>query len=264
MNKGDTAKYTPRGLRQKQIRRRRTLVAAAVTCALLIGLFAALQLDVWRIRIIEVDGTERVSAEKVYDMAGLRDGDHMLFVSTAEAKRRVMEIPVIRDAKVIRKVPNKIKIIVEERKPFAYVVFKNKYYLIDEDIVLLQAPDVKPRQRLLLIRANALNTRVHVGQILRFPHATRFKEICAATSDSIGNRAKMIVFGEKGVKIFLKEGLYVMIGNGEKAAEKLSLIPMLLENAGDLKGQIAGVNIRYLDTPSFIMKAETTPGGAAK
>lgn len=252
--KNSNKKRVPLRVRQRRIRRRKLLFAIFVSCVIVTFAIIFLQLDCWRVKIVEVQGTERVSPEYVYKKAGILIGDHMLFISKADIKRRIMQVPLVKDVNITWRLPNRVIIIIRERQPFAFIVFGEKYYLVDEECVLLEKPASRPIYSFLLVRTDELNTKVVIGQPVHFPHAKQFKEVCSAMTETVGERAKEIVFSAAGVTIFLKRGLYVLLGEGDMAAQKLLLVPLLLNGAEMLQGEISGVDLRYLDSPSFIMK----------
>lgn len=225
MKKVVNEKYVPRGVRQRKIRRRKLLFVILMSCFMVSALIFVLQMDCWRIKIVEVKGTERVSPEKVYKEAGIHIGDHMLFISKAGVKKRIAQLSLIKNIDITWRLPNRMIVSVRERQPFAYIVYKGKYYLVDQECVLLEKPVSRPNYSLLLIRTENLNTKVIVGYPIRFPHAKQFLEVCGAMNATVGERAKEIVFSVEGVRIFLNKGLYVLLGEGDMAEQKMSLIP---------------------------------------
>lgn len=254
MKKNAGEKFVTRRVRQKKSRRRKLLSAILISCFIVSSAIFVLQMDCWRIKIVEVKGTERVSPEKVYKRTGIHIGDHMLFMSKADIKRRLFQIQLVKDVSVEWRLPNRMIIRVGERQPFAYIVYRKKYYLVDKESVLLEKPTSRPIYSLLLVRTDELNTKVEVGYPVRFPHAQQFYEVCGAMNTTVGEWIKEIVFSVEGVVIFLKKGLYVLLGEGDMAEEKLSLIPLLLTSEDKLRGEISGIDLRYIDSPSFIMK----------
>ena len=89
---------------------------------------------------VEVRGASRVPAEQILAAAGIEPGASIFRVDTGGVVGRVEALPEIRRADLVRELPNRVVITVEERRPFTLV----------EPV---QAPGPKARAAIALIRA---------------------------------------------------------------------------------------------------------------
>ncbi|MEW6201441.1 MAG: hypothetical protein AB1546_05670, partial [bacterium] len=87
---GQQKVYTLRKVRQRQ--RRRLMIFSGILVFLLLAatLYGVLQMECWKVKVMEVSGVERIDPEKVYRETNISLGDHMLLLSTAEIEHRLM------------------------------------------------------------------------------------------------------------------------------------------------------------------------------
>src|ERR1700724_1814541 len=83
-------------------------------------------LHAWRFRIdssdnIEITGVQNAARAQVMDVVGADIGRNIFFVPLDERKKQLEGIPWIESATVMRLLPNRIAIHVQERTPVAFV-----------------------------------------------------------------------------------------------------------------------------------------------
>lgn len=124
--------------------------ACIVLCAL--GLAAGLYVwlghygnSSWRFRLessdnIVVQGLQKVSRAQVMDILGADIGRNIFFVPLSERKRQLEEIPWVESATVMRLLPDRLAIDIQERTPVAFVRIGPRVGLIDEHGVIMEMP----------------------------------------------------------------------------------------------------------------------------
>lgn len=88
----------------------------------------------------EVRGTSRLSEEEILAAAGIRPGENFFSVRPEHVVSRLTALPLVRHAHVIRAFPNRVTLVVEERRPFALVNAGRLYWMDEEGITLAQEP----------------------------------------------------------------------------------------------------------------------------
>ncbi len=99
----------------------------------------------WRFQIdssdnIQVLGAHNVSRAQVLDVFGSDLDRNIFFVSLAERKKQLQEIPWIESATVMRLFPNRLNVAVTERVPVAFVEIDSHIALIDAHGVVMELP----------------------------------------------------------------------------------------------------------------------------
>ncbi|HEV2962585.1 MAG TPA: FtsQ-type POTRA domain-containing protein [Candidatus Angelobacter sp.] len=123
------------------------LIVAAVAIALLSAGLASYRYGIhaWRFRIdssdnIEITGVQNAARAQVMDVVGADIGRNIFFVPLDERKKKLEEIPWIESATVMRLLPNRLAIHVQERTPVAFVQIGSKISLIDGNGVVMGLP----------------------------------------------------------------------------------------------------------------------------
>jgi cell division septal protein FtsQ len=97
------------------------LAVGALGAGVVLGGHWLLSAPRFAVRHVEVRGLTRVAPDRVLDVAGIEAGVNVFRLSPAAIVERVEAVPGIRRAEVVRELPNRVAILVEERQPFALV-----------------------------------------------------------------------------------------------------------------------------------------------
>ena len=252
--KSDAKVYTLRRKRRIRTRALKIVLFSVLFLGLLMFSFVY-RVEALRVKVVEVAGVERISAEKIYDDAHVTIGESLLTLPTKEMRESILEKqPLLKDASVSRVIPSRVKIEVEERRPFAYVTNRKQYYLIDEDGVVLEKAAGRSDQSLFLVESDSIN-HAQVGEKLVFPHAQLFDRMCVTLGDTLEGQYSQVRFDQKGIKLFLRDGTYVLLGKGGEMEKKIMLVPIIMQKLKSAGEDFEGLNLEYLEVPSFIKKS---------
>jgi cell division protein FtsQ len=108
--------------------------ALALAAATAVGLAGHWVLTAPRFAVLAVDvrGASRLPAERVLEVAGIVRGTNLWRIDPAQVRARLEALPEIRRADVVRALPNRLSIVVEERRPFT-LVHAARLHWLDED-----------------------------------------------------------------------------------------------------------------------------------
>jgi len=145
---GDTAfavagQRVPRGRRRRprpplQWRRLLAGLAVVVGTATLVVLGGRWALTTHRFAVVavEVRGASRVPPQRILEVSGIVHGTNLWRIDPDHVRSRLESLPEIRRADVVRELPNRVSIVVEERRPFT-LVHAARLHWLDEDGRLL-------------------------------------------------------------------------------------------------------------------------------
>src|SRR5438445_329070 len=85
---------------------------------------------------VEVRGASRVPPERILEASGIVHGESLWRIDPHQVQLRLEELPEIRRADVVRELPNRVSIVVEERRPFTLVHAGRLHWLDEEGRVL--------------------------------------------------------------------------------------------------------------------------------
>ena len=99
----------------------------------------------WRFRIdssddIQVSGSSNVSRSQVMELMASDLDRNIFFVPLHTRKKQLEQIPWVESASVMRLLPNRLRIVVHERTPAAFVEINSRIQLIDANGVILDPP----------------------------------------------------------------------------------------------------------------------------
>ena len=128
----------------------RLLWAATAAAVLSIAaLFAALLYHYgersWRFRVessdnIEVTGMQNVTKAQIMEVMGADIGRNIFFIPLAQQQSQLEQIPWVESASVMRFVPNRLKVEIQERTPVAFARVGPRIALIDAGGTLMELP----------------------------------------------------------------------------------------------------------------------------
>jgi cell division protein FtsQ len=93
------------------------------------------QADAFAIREIVIDGNHQLEDIDVRRAARLQIGSNIFEVSAENARNHLLQHPWVAEAKVVRKLPGRVRIDIVERKPVALVALDQLYLVSEEGAV---------------------------------------------------------------------------------------------------------------------------------
>ncbi len=118
-------------IRQTGRRRRRILMAVALTTAVAVAVLAIGHSRLVSARHVSVRGAVHTPAEQIVRVAGLAGGPPMLDVSSAAADARLRRLAWVATAVVTRHWPDSVRVVITERRPVAIVARTGGLALVD-------------------------------------------------------------------------------------------------------------------------------------
>ena len=121
------------------------LAALIVSCGGLSAWAYSYGMSSWRFRIqssdaVEITGVKNASRVHVMEVAGADIGRNIFFVPLEERKKQLEQIPWVQEASVMRLLPNRIAVTIQERTPVAFAQMGSRISLIDANGVVMGLP----------------------------------------------------------------------------------------------------------------------------
>ena len=126
----------------------RLLLAIAAVATLVAMIWFALArygTQSWRFRLdssdnITISGMNNVARSQILDVMASDIDRNVFFVPLELRKKQLEQIPWVQSAAVMRLLPNRIKIVVSERTPVAFVEVDSHIEMIDANGVIMELP----------------------------------------------------------------------------------------------------------------------------
>ena len=111
-------------------------LTAATAGAVVMAGHWALTTPRFAVMAVEVRGASRVPPQRILETSGIVRGTNLWRIDPDRVRARLESLPEIRRADVVRELPNRVSILVEERRPFT-LVHAARLHWVDEDGRLL-------------------------------------------------------------------------------------------------------------------------------
>jgi len=173
----------------------------------------------FKLNDIEVTGNRILSKEDVLNMCGLEEGEELIDIKPVEVVNRLTPSPYIKTASAVRSLPSRLRIVIEERKPRAFVHGKG-LNIIDNEGVLLPVPSTNRRWDLPFISGKhrslgELGNRTPSGKVLKAIEILNYLAFLESPLEDLVAEIKMgsrnqvqLRLTQGGARVFLNEKQY--------------------------------------------------------
>ena len=189
----------------------------------------------FRIAEVALAGEHEIGRDEILTLAGISDHSSLLFLDAARARARLMNNPWISDATVLKLYPDRLRIEIKERKPFALWQKDRRIALIAVDGVVLEN-DVRARFADLprvVGKGAEQSAQDFLTLIGRYP--------------AIARRTEASIFvAERRWNLRLKDGVEILLPENE-AEQALQILVDLDRNQKLLSRDIITVDLRLPD-----------------
>jgi cell division protein FtsQ len=158
----------------------------------------------FRIAEVALAGEHEVGRDEILMLAGISDHSSLLFLDAARARARLLSNPWIADATVLKLYPDRLRIEIKERKPFALWQSDGRIALIAGEGTVLEATAPARFASLPMVvgRGAEQSARTFLDLVHRYP------EIEHATISSV-------LVAERRWNLHLKSGVEVLLPESE-------------------------------------------------
>ncbi len=203
-----------------------------------------------RVEDVVVEGRANTPEQLLRAAIGVQRGDPILGFSVGQARDRIQKLSWVEHATVERRLPGRIVVQVQERRPFAVWQNQGKFLLID--------------------RAGEVVTNSNVADFRTLPLVVGpgAPEAAAPLIDALANRPDLasrvtaaVRVGERRWNLLLKSGLTVMLPEGHEAVA-IDRFAALDHEHKLLERPLQFVDLRLPDRVAFRARADAVPAPA--
>lgn len=133
--------------KDKQEKSKRGLVVVLIIFAIILAGIILINIDICKIKNIEVINNDRVSVEQIEELANFDQYNNLFAINTVKIKEDIKQNAYIEEVKVSRKFPNTVKITVKERVAKymlqvadSYIYINNQGYMLEVSVEKLDLP----------------------------------------------------------------------------------------------------------------------------
>jgi cell division protein FtsQ len=209
------------------------------------------------IRTVEILGTRRLDGEAVRTAAGIEPGTNLLAVDAGAAEARVAALPGVRRARVMRQLPGRVAVLVEEREPHALVNASGLHWVDAEGYLV--ASDARPGSTGLPILtgtgAPAAGPAVPAADLRA---GLALLHVLQRTSPRLAARVSEVDLARPhGPVLYLVDGIEVRLGS-DAWDERLARLDGVLGQLDARGERVASIDLRFRD--QVVLTPRSAPG----
>jgi cell division protein FtsQ len=220
--------------------------AAALAAGLLFTAHWALTSPRFAVTAVEVRGASRVPPQRILQVSGIVHGANLWRINPEHVRARLEDLPEIRRADVVRELPNRVSIVVEERRPFTLVHAGRLHWLDEEGRALGEEPHaVAPAVPVIsgLSEEELASMRTVPGPRARQAIAL-IRALLRTGSTLAGEISEIDMSRPEGPVLYTVDGVEVRLGT-EDWEERLARLEGVLAQVATQ--DVRGVDLRFRD-----------------
>ncbi len=233
-------KHSPKKQEVSRSLRTKILVTLALVIVAIVFIFVSGAFDITEIL---VEKNTRISAEQIVSFSGIEKGTNVFAISKKVIKKKLKENSYVNDVQIKRVLPNKIKLVIEERNIEYVLQLANSYVYIDKQGYVLEISNDKPDVPIILGFTTDLsnikeNDRLDNIDLKKMNMLSKIME--TANNNQIANLiTKIDISNEKDYTIYLDtEGKIAYLGDGSELNTRFLYVKKLLEVRKGESGKI--------------------------
>lgn len=203
-------------------------------------------LPFFQVAEIAVEGVSALPDDKVIALSGIEAGDNFFYLNTWDAKKDLLQNPFVEAVKIRRTLPNKVTIVITERKSIGYIVTTDGYIQVGEDGRLLAIQQTLSNYKLPVISGIDLSELPAIGGFIENEKLKQALEILQNCDQSLlDNIAELNVGQEYYILAYTNQKLEVRLGGLDNIEQRLQDLNGILTNV--VGTTIASDQILYID-----------------
>jgi cell division protein FtsQ len=197
---------------------------------------------------VDVEGASRVDVERVRGVAAIPADTNVWRLDPATVAARVAALPEIQRAEVIRRLPNRIVIVVDERRPFTLVHAGRLHWLDEEGRLLEEAPQaVAPSVPVVSGLSEAELTSMNTQPSPRVRDAIALIRTLLRSGSALAAEISEIdVSRNDGPVLYTADAVEVRLGM-EEWEERLARLERILRQVGRDPDPVRSIDLRFRD-----------------
>ncbi len=202
---------------------------------------------------VEVRGAARLAGPELLAAAGIPPGQNLFRVNPETVAARLEEVSGVRRAQVIRELPDRVTLVVEERQPFTLTSMGGRLHWLDEEGALL-APEPRAVAPGLPLLSGLSPEELGSGRTPASDRAVAaiglLRALLRSGSPLLQRLSEIDAGGSDGWVFYTVEGTEIRMGSGEWE-ERLARLEGLLDQISSRNEPVEYVDLRFKDLVVF-------------
>lgn len=183
----------------------------------------------FKVKSIDIQGSTHYKDEKIISLIPEVIGANIFEINKKKDEETIRELNWVKEAELRKIFPDKVIIKLVERKPYLIIVYKDKYFLVDSEGVVLdriEKEDLNEYEDLILVR-NVVNYSVNIGEKIAKKNALSCVDIYKAFDSQIKSMIKEArlednISGDIVFKTY--NGVEIIFGDSSEIVKKVEIL----------------------------------------
>ncbi|MGE5391987.1 MAG: cell division protein FtsQ/DivIB [Deltaproteobacteria bacterium] len=230
---------------------KRPILAILLILMIMVAFYSFLHSSLFVIEKVYTVGAQAVSGQEIIKFSGIKKGINIFDIDSEASEKAITIIPRIKTADVVRHLPSQIEIRVTERKPWALILAKDKYFIIDKEGVCLQKLQMFELADLPIITLARIPARINEGQQLGSKDIVLLNKVISAMPPELaGTVSEYHCTADGQVYIYTLNGIEVRLGGADRLAEKIQVFDEAMKlDKKSTKQKLSYIDLRYEGQP---------------
>ena len=243
----------------KKRRKKKAVKKLVVFFVLLLSILITLcfKLPYFNIEQITVLNNKSVSKEEIIKLSNINKNTNLFYQNFNGSKKLIMNNPYIEAAQFSRKIPNRVEIIVSEKKAEFYLSFGTKFAILDKNSMVLELKDDVTNMK--LVRVDGVDIKnIVLGKPIGNSDDKKVKtiktisDLISRGKDGVPKMTSINLTDTKDLKIYYGD-IYVILGTGSALEDKLNKAINILQAEG-VKSQKGYIDVSFNGIPVVSMQ----------
>lgn len=211
--------------------------------ALAISIIFFMMSPLFNVAEIEIQGCEKIAEDTIISLSQLKLGENIYQISNKQIKKNIKENSYIQQVDIKRKLPNKIIISIQERKPTYMLEYANSFAYINNQGYILEISQEKLEVP-IIIGYETKDEEIKEGNRLCDTDLSRLEMVLkiveSANSNGIGNCITRINIQDKQSYILMleEEKKIVYLGDASNLSNRMLYLKAILTEEKGAEGEI--------------------------
>ena len=227
----------------------RRLLMLLLVAGLIGGGLALYFTSVLRVQEVQVTGARTLDAHSLAELADLK-GTSMFTVPLDDAQKRLAALPMVKSVKAERHWPHTVRLVVEERQPWAYWYTQDDEYVVDAEGVVLEGAMPAPDAPIIYHRDGS--AQFQPGDIIDADAVQLAQQLWDSLPGTLDMSLVRLEYnGREGLSLMTDAGYRVIVGDSHGLEYKLAVWQALELRLGRQQMQGHVLDLRFGDRPSL-------------
>ena len=200
-----------------KIKRTVLILVPIAALAAAIYLISTAASSAFPLREIVFVGNTHLTDDELKGLAGLREGENLLTLSSREIYGKMVKSPWIRSVMIRKELPDRLRILITEAEPFALLDMKGHLFIVDDRGELLEELKNSPVPFLPVITGNPFGDKEVFLDAIRLAKAIK-------TTGLLLEKDHVEIIARKAEDLSVNlDGLLVKVGVGDYEGKLLRL-----------------------------------------